>query len=180
MKIKKIWFILYPLIILLISIMVIFILKLFQKPTNNTNNSTSTTYSEKATTVSKELNIYDNLMNHEYSKTVEKLLEEELFNEDYLDEYYQIDYVDTKEFANYLNILLNKNYNSSEINYIFKNFSKEIEILLDMDYIDILKYKDITNFDLSKLERYQTYQEQNDYDLKTVVTYVNIGLDLKG
>lgn len=50
-----------------------------------------------------------------------------------------------------------------------------------MKHFEILNYKDITNFDITKIDRYIAYQEKNtNYDTKTVVTYVNIGLDLKG
>ncbi len=179
---KKIWIILYPIIIILISIIVIFILKLFKNPNITDNNiPNQPVYSDKALSVLKELSSYENISNREYSKTIESLLESEMFNEDYIEEYYQIDYVDISNFANYLNILLNKNYHSEEINFIFKNFSNNIDILLDMDYIDILKYKDISNFDITNFERYLSYQDKNtNYDIKTVVTYVNIGLDLQG
>ena len=59
--------------------------------------------------------------------------------------------------------------------------SDDITIILNMDYIDILAFKDISNFDIRNIERYLIYQEENqEYDLATIVTYVNIGLDKKG
>ena len=40
--------------------------------------------------------------------------------------------------------------------------SDDITIILNMDYIDILAFKDITNFDIENLERYLNYQKDNE------------------
>ncbi|MDE5538873.1 MAG: M15 family metallopeptidase, partial [Bacilli bacterium] len=49
-----------------------------------------------------------------------------------------------------------------------------------MKHIDLFDFRKIPNFDINKLERYISYHKKNNYDLKTVVTYVNIGLDFPG
>lgn len=138
-------------------------------------------YSEKATQAMQEYNNYELINNKEYSKTIEVMLEEKEFNTKYINEYYKIEYTNITNFSKTINQLLDKDYNSEEINYIISNQKDNIAILLDMEYIDILEFKEATNFDASKIERYLTYKESNkDYDMKTVVTYVNIGLDQKG
>ncbi len=137
-------------------------------------------YNANATKVMDELNIKDKINKLDYSKTLEVILENNLYQDKYLDKYIKIDYIEFPNFINYVNDLLNKNYNSEEINYLFKYYLDNINIFLNMDYIDILQFKDITNFDLNKLDRYLNYQKANNYDMKTVVTYVNIGLDLEG
>lgn len=140
-----------------------------------------TKYSEKAIKVMKEENLYEKLKNKEYSKTIEVVLEDKLFNEKYLNEYHKINYHNINNFSETINSFLTKHYTGEEINYILKNLNEYINILLNMDHINILEYKDISNFNINKLERYINYQKENTkYDTKTVVTYVNIGLDLKG
>ncbi len=171
------------LIVLIILTIIVFggvtYLYLFDKEPNTQENKQS--YSAKAVAAMEEYNILNTVNNREYSKTLEIILEEDLYNSDYLEEYYKINYSTIPNFPNYVAQLLYKNYTSTEINYCLANFKDNLDILLNMDYIDILQYKDITNFDITKLERYLKYQETNtDYDLKTVVTYVNIGLDKDG
>lgn len=128
----------------------------------------------------KEYNIYEKIINKEYSKTVETMLTEKTFKDKYLEEYYNIEYDDMVGFTVVVNKLLEKEYNSEEINYIIKNYKDDLNIILNMEYTNILQFKDISNFDIEKIERYLNYQKENDYDIKTVVTYVNIGLDQKG
>ena len=170
-------FLIILLIILILSIIVITTLKIF----NNDDLEDSSNYSKTATSVMKEMNLYDEINSKEYSKTIEVLLENNKLKEKYLDEYYQINYSNIDDFSNTINNLLNKNYNSDEINYITENMSEDINILLNMEHIDILAFKNISNFDINNIERYLNYQEENDdYDLATIVTYVNIGLDREG
>ena len=164
--------------ILLISLTIITILKLFQ---NNNEDYSLSKYNESATTVLKEMNLYETVNSKEYSKTIETLLENKKLDPNYINDYYKINYVAIKNFSNTVNQLLKKNYNSSEINYILTNNIDDINIILNMDYIDILNYKNITNFKISNLERYINYEKENEeIDINTVITYVNIGLDMDG
>jgi len=158
-------------------------------PKNNKNNdksnintpTTNAKYNEKAINVMKDLNLYEKINKKDYSKTIEMMLENNALKEEYLDSYYKINYFETNDFFTNTNKLLEKEYTAEEINYIFNNFKSDIDILLNMKHINILDFKDITNFDINKLERYLNYMESNtNYDTKTVITYVNIGLDLEG
>lgn len=175
-------FLITLIIIVCISLAVvgtIFIMRILKS--NDETVEIASKYSEKAIKVMKESNNYDLINNKEYSKTVEVLLEEQELNNKYLDEYYKIEYKNITNFAQNINKLLAKEYNAEEINYIISQQVNNIDILLDMKHFEILNYKDITNFDITKIDRYIAYQEKNtNYDTKTVVTYVNIGLDLKG
>lgn len=175
-------FLITLIIIVCISLAVvgtIFIMRILKS--NDETVELTSKYSEKAIKVMKESNNYDLINNKEYSKTVEVLLEEQELNNKYLDEYYKIEYKNITNFAQNINKLLAKEYNAEEINYIISQQVNNINILLDMKHFEILNYKDIKNFDITKIDRYIAYQEKNtNYDTKTVVTYVNIGLDLKG
>ena len=171
-------FLITLLIIILLIVIIVTTLRLFK---NNQKTEETSSYSEAAITVMEQMNLYDEINNKEYSKTIEVLLEDNKLEEQYLDKYYQINYINIANFSTTINNLLAKNYNSEEINYITANMSEDINILLNIDYIDILAFKDISNFDINNIDRYLTYQEENeDYDLATVVTYVNIGLDKEG
>ena len=168
-------------ILVLLLIVTIFLttLKILDKHTKK--EPLNSLYSTEALTVMKELKLQDEINNQAYSKTIEVLLETNNLRKEYLNEYFNINYENIYNFPTIINKLLDKNYNSEEINYITKNMSDDITIILNMDYIDILAFKDISNFDIRNIERYLIYQEENqEYDLATIVTYVNIGLDKKG
>lgn len=164
---------------IIIMIIAIVLICLPKKNTEN-NNKEIAKYTQKATEVMKEQNLYDKISKKDYSKTIEVMLEEEKLKEKYLEEYYQINYVSLDDFSEKINEFLDKNYNSEEINYITENLSEKINILLNMKHIDILKFKEASNFDKENLERYLNYLNEFDYDVKDAITYVNIGLDLKG
>ena len=172
-------FLIILLILLIITTIAITTLKLLQNHTEEIIEPSP--YSEASLTVMRNLNLYDEINSKEYSKTVEVLLEDNELKKEYLEDYYEINYKNIHNFSTIINELLAKDYNSEEINYITANMKDNIDILLNMDYIDILAFKDITNFEINNVERYLAYQEENeDYDLATVVTYVNIGLDKEG
>lgn len=171
-------FIITLLIVVLLSIVAITFLKIIDY---NNDEVESSLYSSSAITTMKELGLYDTINSSDFSKTIEVLLETDNLLVEYLSDYYQIDYTEIDDFHTVINTLLEKNYNSEEINYVTTHYKDNISILLDMDYVDILAFKDISNFDITNLERYLNYQLENqDYDLATIVTYVNIGLDKEG
>ncbi len=172
-------FIFILLIISIVGLATTTALYIFKNSHESIENNTSK-YSETATNIMKSINLFDKINTKEYSKTVEKMLETNNFEEKNLKEYFKIDYIKMENFETTINTLLEKKYTSEEINYIIAELKNELSIILNMDYKNIYQFKDIKNFDIKKLDRYLNYQEQNNYDLKTVVTYVNIGLDLPG
>ena len=176
-KIPKIALIIAIIILIICFILLLVMPKMVSKPKEE---EVVSKYSTKATDTLKELDIYTEINNKDYSKTIEVLLEDNNFKTKYLNDYFNIDYQDIDNFSKTINSLLDKDYNSQEINYIIKNFQEQIDILLTMKHINILEFKDITNFNIDNLSRYINYYNDNDYDLKSVVTYVNIGLDLDG
>lgn len=150
---------------------------------NKDKDKISTTkYSEKATNAMKEYKIYDKINKENYSRTVEVMLEKGLYKDEYFTEYLNIVYKENIEnFSFNINKLLLKGYNAKEINLIFNDFLEQLDIILDMDHFNILDFENVSNFHIENLGRYLNYQQANqNYELKTVVTYVNIGLDLKG
>lgn len=172
-KMKK----LITLITLLLIITLIFLI--ITKPWIK-NEKKDIKYSSEAITIMKEQNIYDKITDKEYSKTVEKMLEDGNYQDKYLENYLKINYQEKEQFTNLVNLFLNKNYNANEINNIFEYLSdSNRQKLLDMDYIDLKDYVKISNMEVDKITRYNAYKEENNTSIQDTVTKVNIGLDLE-
>ena len=126
-----------------------------------------------------KLMLENDISTEKYSKTLEYVLLNNLYDEAYLDEYSDIEYNDNENFASILTTFLPLGYSGKEINYIFKLSNKNIEKLSKSEYIDITNYYNISNFNVDNIDRYNQYYESNNYSYQDVVTYVNINLDLK-
>ena len=111
--------------------------------------------------------------------TLDNIKDSDYYDEKYIDEYKKIKYIDNDDFLKNISILLKKEYNAKEINNIMTMSDLQIEKILNNDYININKYYSIKNFDVEKYDRYEKYDKDNKLDIKDVVTYVNINLDLK-
>ena len=124
--------------------------------------------------VMKENNIDESL----YSKTLEYVLLNGIYDEKYLNEYKDIIFNDNDNFENIITTFLPKGYTGKEINYIFELSDKNINILKEIDYVDIKKYYKYKNFDVSKINRYNNYKDKTNYSYENVITYVNINIDI--
>lgn len=127
----------------------------------------------------KEMMKEQNIDIKKYSKTLEYVLLNNIYNEKYLDEYEDIEYNNQKNFSEILTTFLPKGYSGKEINYFFNLSAKNIDYLKKQKYKDISNYYKISNFDASKLDRYNDYHKKNEnlrYDV--IVTHVNIQIDL--
>lgn len=133
---------------------------------------------EKPSNKTEQLMKEKNIDSSKYSKTLEYVLLNNIYNESYLNEYKDIEFVDSKNFETILTTFLPKGYSGKEINYLMNLSDKNIEYLKNTDYQDISNYYNIKNFDASKLERYNKYKDIINYPLENIVTYVNINLDL--
>ena len=157
---KKIFKIIIILIIILLSYF--FLNKYFNKEENITLK------------VMKENNIDESL----YSKTLEYVLLNGIYDEKYLNEYKDIIFNDNDNFENIITTFLPKGYTGKEINYIIELSDKNINILKEIDYVDIKKYYKYKNFDVSKINRYNNYKDKTNYSYENVITYVNINIDI--
>ncbi len=126
-----------------------------------------------------KLMLENDISTEKYSKTLEYVLINNLYDEAYLNEYSDIEYNDNKNFANILTTFLPLGYSGKEINYILNLSDKNIEKLSNIEYIDISNYYNISNFNVDNIDRYNDYYQINNYSYQDVVTYVNINLDLK-
>lgn len=149
---------------------------------NNLKNiylSKTTGYNKSTIEVFIETNIYNQIKNHDYSQTLETILNTDYYNEKYIKEYLDIKYLENDTFLKNITSLLDKGYNSSEINSIYNKLSPEsINIILNNGYIkDIANILSTAYFREDNLERYIKYNEKEGLDIETTLTYVNIGLD---
>lgn len=116
--------------------------------------------------VNKDMSVFKN--DQEYNSSYEKYYE-------------SINYLDNQNFLKNVNALISKKYSPEEINIIFSNLSdKNISKLLEKNYINVTDYYKIKNFDVNKYDRYENYKKKNSsLDIQTVVTYVNLDLDIE-
>lgn len=141
----------------------------------------TTEYSEKSITTFLEKDIYNDIKDKKYSKTLEKIINTDEYNQKYLKDYIEIKYYNKKNYLQNINSLLNLGYKSNEINDIYELLSEgSINLLIENEYI-----KDITNiiklnyFEEEKLNRYIEYYRKEELSVEDIITYVNIGLDKK-
>ena len=120
----------------------------------------------------------NNIPQEKYSKTLEYVLLNNIYNEKYLDEYKDIEFQDMPNFGNIISTFLNKGYKGKEINYLFKISNSNLKYLEEKDYVDISKYYEYNNFNVQSIDRYNEYANKTDYSIDKVITYVNIKLDL--
>ena len=139
-----------------------------------------TGYKPNTIEVFHELNIYDDIKDHTYSKTTENIVTTEWFNKTYLNSYLDINYQEKDNYYDELNSLLTIGYNANEINDIYTKLSDEsIDKLIANNYLkDISKIINLAYFSEGNIERYLKYNKDN-LDYEDLITYVNIGLDNK-
>lgn len=133
---------------------------------------------EKVSSQIDKLMSKNNINKNDYSKTLEYVLLNNIYDEKYLKEYKDIKFNKQSNFEEVLTTFLPKGYSGKEINYIFNLSNKNIEILKEEDYVDITNYYKFKNFDASKISRYNTYKEKEKISYEDAVTRVNLKLDL--
>ena len=118
--------------------------------------SYTTGYQKEAIDVFIEEDIYNSVVNNKYSKTLDEIINTEYYQKEFLQDYLNINYIDTKNFLKEISILLNKGYNNNDINTIYKKLTSDgIETLLEEDYLNHWRHtyddgvitKEATHFD---------------------------------
>ena len=136
-------------------------------------------YSDTSIDIILEKGLKDQILNHDYNKTLDTILSDKNFDSKNYDIYKELTYYDVKDYTSIVNKLIKKGYNANDINNILKSGNRDdILIFLEKDYLenisDYLKY----DFSiLNNLDRYLSYKDENNIDNELVVVYVNIGLD---
>lgn len=124
-------------------------------------------------------NIKNEILNNDFSETLQHVILENKFIEKYFDSYLKIDYQNKDDFVDNVNTFLNKNYNFEEINNIFKLSDRQIKLILNSDYKNLKDYFKIKNFNFENFERYESWRKSHSENLNDIVTNINIGVDLQ-
>lgn len=163
------------------SVTLIFILVILLNLSNIRNYFISKVTGYKFDTVAVffENDIYKDIKDNDYSQTLESIINTEYYNDKYVKEYINIQYIDDKMFLSNVSKLLDKGYDSEDINGIFNELDgDDILFLIDNDYFkDIIKLLSVEYFRNDYFSRYINYFNSNEYDIDTAVVNVNIGLD---
>lgn len=120
--------------------------------------------------------VKDEVLENDYSKTLELAVNDSDFNKENVDSYFTIDYHNKKNFIKRINELLKLGYTVDDINNINNKISDDVvESLYDKELIkDISSYLEFDYFKSENLYRYIDYYTG---DYKEAVVSVNIGLD---
>lgn len=169
-KLKKNFIIFLILIVFLLGGIIIY------NKINNSKYHSKKYYSNEAISVIKE-NDLQYIYKSDYSKTLDMILKNNLYKDEYLEEYLKIEYIEKDNFLKNINTYLTIGYNGIEINNIYKLSDKNQSKLLKLEKKDFSKYLNIKNFNVDNIERYNEYLSKTNKDIQTVVTYVNINLD---
>lgn len=164
-KLKKIWIILLGIVLIVLAYCSFLVLPLIAKD-----------YSFASSIKILKNNLRETVLKQNYNKTFESAINNNNFNIKYVENYFEIEYKNHKNFILNINALLSKGYLNSDINIINNKLSdNEISLLAEKDYIkDISKYLEFDFFKIKNLDRYIKY-ESDDY--KEKIVHVNIGLD---
>ena len=139
-----------------------------------------TKYSEEVVSAMKELGVYKDIKDKEYSKTLEYVVLSNDFYSKHLNDYYEINYIEKNDFVTIINTLLDNDYSPNEINSILENLSDvNINKLLSSPYVDLTNYYKISNLNVDKINEYEDYKNNKNVSYEDAVTQVNIGLNNK-
>jgi len=106
-----------------------------------------------------------------YSKTLDNIINTKNFEKEKLEYYLEIEYQEKEKFLENINKLIEKGYNSKEINTIY-NKTNNIELILNNEYNkNILPILNSNYYKEDNLERYLNYNSDN------IVLDVNMYLD---
>lgn len=141
--------------------------------------SKTTGYPEETIEVFFEKDIYKNIKNKEYSKTLEEIINTEHYNPKYTNDYIDIAYKEEDNFFKNITSLLDIGYNANDINTIYNKLNTQsISLIIDNDYQkNISNILNLSYFKEDYLERYINYLSKEELDEETAIKYVNIGLD---
>ncbi len=119
------------------------------------------------------------VLGSKYQKSLDTFFTSSDFKKENYDVYKELDYYNLKDYTKDVNALIKKGYKTDDIKNILKSATdSSIKTFLEKDYIeDISSYLKYDFSILANYDRYVAYQEKNNIDKETTVTYVNIGLD---
>ena len=150
-------------------------------------------YQKEVIEVFKENKVYDKLKERkEYSKILEYSVLENVFNEEYFDKYFEINYIEETTKVKDVNTLLDLGYTTNEINTFYEKLPNSINVITSNNYNkNIINYINLDYFNEENLDRYIKYDNdenklksvyntdviKDNYTYEDTVTFVNAYLD---
>jgi len=136
-------------------------------------------YSETSIDVILDNNLKKEILKQEYSKALDIILASKDYQNKNFSIYQELNYVEISDYVKNINSLIEKGYQSKDINNIIKSGSSDdIKTFLEKDYDkDVSKFLQYDFAKLKNYDRYLSYKENNNIEDELVVVYVNIGLD---
>lgn len=115
------------------------------------------------------------VLEKDYNKTIANIAGDKNYIDSNFELYYSLDYYSYDDFLSVVNKLIEKGYNSDDINYINSKNDNSLTEYLTSNYVqNISKWLEYDFFKSNNLERYLA---NFDGDYKGTVVKVNIGLD---
>lgn len=150
-------------------------------------------YQKEVIEVFKKTEVYSKLKERkEYSKVLEDSVLENVFNEEYFDAYFEINYIEEISSSKDINTLLDLGYSTNEINTFYKKLPSSINVITTNNYNkNIINYLTLNYFNEENLDRYIKYENNekkldsvydttvinDNYTFEDTVTFVNAYLD---
>ena len=136
-------------------------------------------YSEKASKTILFSGYKKKVMSIGENKTLNVALESKNFQEEYLDNYAKIKYVEQDHLISNINKLLKKGYSNNDINIILSHGTdKSVSDFTKRERVHYLE--EFLSYDFAKLENYDRYvaysDETGESELDTIL-YINLNLD---
>lgn len=161
----------------LIILVIIILLILLANPITSIIKLKHKGYSIHSSYLIYKKGIKKEVLEENYSKTLESIIDSDYFDKEKLPVYFTIDYYDYEKFNENISNFINNKYTAIDINNLNKRNDETLNKLVTETYInDISNYLEYSYFKTDKLERYLAYFN-GDYE-NTIIS-VNIGLDKK-
>ena len=115
------------------------------------------------------------VLDSEYSKTLDKVIDTDFFDKKYVGNYLSTDFYEYSDFLSNLKVWFDLGYVPNDVNVVNKRNDPELNKKISEKYIkDITTYLGFNFFKVDKLDRYLKYFNG---DYKDTIIKVNIGLD---
>ncbi len=143
--------------LIIISLVIILVIFLY-KPVKSMIDLTSHGYSINTSYKIYKYGIRKEVLKEDYSDTLARIIEEDLYDEKKLDSYFKITYYDQEDFLDNINKWLDLGYTTDDINNINKKDDSLLKEKVGEKYIkDISTYLSYDFFKVDKIDRYLSY-----------------------
>jgi D-alanyl-D-alanine carboxypeptidase len=162
-------------IILGMLLILIILTIIFYKPVSSKIKLRMKGYESEVANIIYDNDLTEKVLEKDFNILINKLAPSDEFNLKYIDDYYEIEYLDRDNFLKEINSLLDKKYSIDDINLIEKINNKTMyDYLIENKIDDLKEYSKVEIFKPDRIERYIKNKQDNYED---TVLYVNMDRD---